>query len=136
MQPDELTGDVADLVREQQLAAQLGKAESLAATGEIEPALELTRDVLRKSDPKATATLAAGYNTLGQCYEESGRTTDALLAYLHTDLLFPEDATTHAEALYHLAALWEKAGKREEAKEASSKLHRRYAGTRWARKLD
>ena len=135
MQPDELTGDVADLVREQQRAAQLGKAKSLAATGQVASALELTRAVLRKSDPEATATLAAAYNTLGQCYEASGQSTDALLAYLHTDLLFPEDAAAHAEALYHLTVLWKEAGKREEAKEASRELHRRYAGTSWAHKL-
>ncbi len=130
LKSDELTGDVAERTGRQQLAAQLGKAESLAITGEIDSALELTSEVLRKCDRGATTLLAAAYNTRGRCYEESGRSTDAMLAYLHTDLLFSSDTATHAEALHHLAALWKKAGKREEAKEANNELQRRYGNTK------
>ena len=121
---------------EQKTAARLGKAASLAATGRGERALEIVREVIRTTSDDDEATLAAAYNALGRCHAEAGRTTDALLAYLHTDLLFPGDTPTHAEALFHLTDLWEQLGKPDDADDAAAKLRRRYAASVWLSRLE
>ncbi|TWU00305.1 hypothetical protein Pla108_12540 [Botrimarina colliarenosi] len=118
-----------------QQAAQLAKAESLAATGDLEGGLKLTRDAIRAASAQETAALAAGYNTLGRCYEEADRSKDALFAYLHTDLLFNSDPATHAEALAHLAKLWRSVGKPDEASDAAKRLRRQYAASPQAREV-
>lgn len=118
---------------EQRLAARLGKAASLAATGELEAGLKLTRSVLSQAGDEDAALQATGYNTLGRCYEAAGKPLDALFAYLHTDLLFSGDPETHAEALSRLAVLWRENGKPDEAREALARLRRQYAASKWAR---
>ena len=113
-------------------AARLGKAVSLAASDRVDRALEILREVIRRCDEEDEALRAAAYNALGRCHAVAGREIDALLAYLHTDLLFSGDADTHAEALYHLATLWRDAGKPDDADEALAKLRRRYSASVWA----
>jgi tetratricopeptide (TPR) repeat protein len=122
-------------VIETQRLAKLAKAESLAATGQLEAGLEVARDVIRAADEREVATLAAGYNALGRCYEAAERRKDALFAYLHTDLMFNSDPATHAEALAHLGPLWLDAGKPDAARDASARLKRQYAATPQARSI-
>lgn len=120
-------------VIETQRLAKLAKAESLAAMGELEAGLKMVRDVIRAADEREVATIAAGYNALGRCYEAADQGKDALYAYLHTDLLFNSDPATHAEALSHLGPLWLDAGKPNAAREALARLKRQYAATPQAR---
>lgn len=120
-------------VAEAQQAARLAKAESLAATGDLEGGLNLAREVIQSAGENDTATLAKGYNTLGLCYEAAQQWKDALFAYLHTDLLFNSDPATHAEALGHLIDLWRKAGKPEASNDARTRLSRQYASSPQAR---
>ena len=118
---------------EAQRSAKLAKAESLAATGDLQRGLEMARDVIRAAGTREAAALAAGYNALGRSYEAAGQPKDALFAYLHTDLLFNSDAATHAEALSHLGPLWLQAGKPEASRDALARLKRQYAATPQAR---
>ncbi|QDV75274.1 tetratricopeptide repeat protein [Botrimarina mediterranea] len=123
-------------VAEAQRLAKLAKAESLAATGDLTAGLEIAREVIRSADEREAATLAAGYNALGRCYEAAGESKDALFAYLHTDLLFNTDPLTHAEALAHLGPLWREAGKPDAARDALDRLRRQYAATPQARSAE
>lgn len=116
-----------------QRQAKLVMAESMAATGDLAGGLEVVRDAIRSADEREVATLAAGYNALGRCYEAADQRKDALFAYLHTDLLFNSDPATHAEALAHLGPLWLDAGKSDAARDASARLKRQYAATPQAR---
>jgi tetratricopeptide (TPR) repeat protein len=116
-----------------QARARGAKAVSLAATGKLDAALDMARESVTEADADDYAALAAGYNTLGRCYEAADRDRDALYAYLHTDYLFNTDPSTHAEALSRLTELWRAAGKPDAAKEARTRLERRYAATPWAR---
>lgn len=117
----------------QSQAATLGKATSLASTGQLQAGLELAQRVIQDADTEDSALQARGYNTIGRCYAEAGRTTDALLAFLHTDLLFRGEAESHAEALARLAELWGDAGKPDQAQDALRRLRLNYAETEWAR---
>jgi tetratricopeptide (TPR) repeat protein len=117
----------------QRLAATLGKAVSLAETGGVEEAVNIIEKVIHDADPQQKELHARAYNALGRCYEKAGKTKDALLAYLHVDVLYNNVPEAHAEALAHLAPLWKAIGQDERAREARLLLEERYAGSRWAK---
>jgi tetratricopeptide (TPR) repeat protein len=114
-------------------AATLGKAVSLAATDRLDEAVRLIEQVIQDADPEQRQLQARAYNALGDCYERAGRTKDALLAYLHVDVLYSTVPDAHAEALSHLIPLWESVGQEARAREAQQMLNERYAGSRWAK---
>ena len=64
----------------------------------------------------------------------SNKPKDALMAYLHVDILFYGDSETHAESLYHLGKLWQVAKNQDRAAAAVNLLKQRYAGSVWAEK--
>jgi tetratricopeptide (TPR) repeat protein len=119
--------------KRQNLAAQLGKAVSLAATGKVDDGVTVVEQVISQSNPEDKEINARAYNALGNCYELAGQSKPALFAYLHTDLLYGSVPEAHAEALSRLAVLWEKIGKPTEAREARETLQEKYSSTRWAR---
>ena len=113
--------------------ATLGKAVSLADTGRLDDAVRMIEDVIQAADPEQKVLQARAYNALGDCYQRGGRTKDALLAYLHVDVLYSTVPEAHAETLAHLVPLWEAVGQDARAREARQTLQDRYAGSRWAR---
>lgn len=112
------------------------KARCLAAQDQLDAAVDLARRLVREADDADAASVAQGYNTLGHVYEEVDRPVDAVLAYLHTDLLFPSDEATHAEALARLATLLREIGKPDAADDARQRLRSEYASSRWARRAE
>jgi tetratricopeptide (TPR) repeat protein len=120
----------------QRLAATLGKAVSLAETGGVEEAVNTIEKVIHDADPQQKELHARAYNALGRCYEKAGKTKDALLAYLHVDVLYNNVPEAHAEALAHLAPLWKAIGQEERAREARQSLEERYGSSRWAKQLE
>jgi tetratricopeptide (TPR) repeat protein len=119
--------------KSQRLAAILGKAVSLAETGGTDQAVKMIEEVIRDADPEDAALHALAYNALGRCYEQANRTKDALLAFLHVDVLYASQADAHAEALSRLAVLWESVGQEGRARDARQLLKERYSGSRWAK---
>lgn len=117
---------------EQKLQATVGTAVCLAATGKHEQGIKIVEDLIAKNDPNDMQLFGRAYNALGQCYYKAGKPKDALLAFLHTDLLFFGDPEIHAEALYYLSKLWGDVNKSDRAVRARSTLSTRYAGSRWA----
>lgn len=129
-----LTTDEKGPAASLRLAAQLGKATCLAATGQPDPAITAVQAVIDNADPEDSELNARAYLTLGNCYrQKEGATKDALLAYLHVDLLYPGNREAHAEALSNLARLWNELGKPERALAATQLLKDRYASTVWAK---
>ncbi len=115
--------------------ATVGKAVSLAATGQAEEGLKMLQDLIAKGDPNDAELMGLAYNALGACHARAGETKQALLAYLHTDILYFSNSAAHAEALYHLSRLWAEVDQSDRAVRARSLLQSRYAGSRWASML-
>jgi hypothetical protein len=63
-----------------------------------------------------------------------GQNEGAVLAFLHTDMLFANQPDSHAEALYQLSTLWGKLGEPQRAADAKARLANLYAGSSWAKK--
>jgi tetratricopeptide (TPR) repeat protein len=116
----------------QKMHATVGRAVCLAATGKHEEGITMIEDLIAKNDPSDASLFGRAYNALGASYEKAGKPQDALMAYLHTDILFFKDSESHAEALYRLSKLWAAVNKSDRAVEARSTLQSRYPGSRWA----
>ena len=117
----------------QQNWARVGRAACQAESGQASEAIQSIEKVIQENDPQDTELFGQAYNALGACHRQMKQTQDALLAYLHVDLLFYQGAEAHAEALYYLSDLWNQVKKPERAVAARSLLNSRYPGSRWAK---
>lgn len=129
------SGLSTSLAVEQKLHAAVGRAVCLAATGRAEEGIKVIHDLIAKNDPNDPEVFGHAYNALGACYMQIGATKEALLAYLHTDILYFTNTQAHPEALYHLARLWDQVNRSDRAVRARSMLQSRYPASRWAARL-
>lgn len=118
----------------QRLAADLGKAAALVALKKPDEAIKLVQKFLKQSDPEDAPMMARAYNVLGTAERQAGRTKEALMAFLHVDVLYSSVPDAHAEALANLAELWEKVHKTERANRARKLLEEQYKESIWAKK--
>ena len=114
--------------------AEVGTALCLAETGQVSPAQEMLQKLIQENDASDSELFGRAYNALGRCYLKADKKKDALLAYLHTDILFYANPEAHAEALYYLSNLWNEANKADRAVASRNLLTQRYAGSSWAKK--
>jgi tetratricopeptide (TPR) repeat protein len=121
------------LVARQQQSAHLGKAACLAASGKPADGITLVESVISAADPEQSELFARAYNTLGTCLRAAGKKKEALLAFLHVDVLYAAQAQAHAEALKNLTELWPEVGQPQRAVEAQELLKSRYPNSRWAK---
>jgi len=117
----------------QKLGAKLGKAKVMAQGEQAEQAIGMIEQIIKQAGAEQVDLYARAYNTLGTIHRKAGRNKDALLAFLHVDTLFSQDANAHARALANLSELWLAEGQPGKAADARQLLQSRYAGTRWAR---
>lgn len=120
----------------QRFAAVLGKAQCQAKTGGFDEAIkQLETVVIANLSPEESALQALAYNTLGNCYiQKPDGKKNALLAFLHTDVLYNNVPNAHAEALWNLSQLWIDVGKNERGQECLNRLNRLYPGSPWLSK--
>lgn len=123
-----------DGVDAQKAAATLGKASALSGKGSYDEAVKLAGDVIAKADPANEELYARAYNVLGNCYKAAGKNKEALLAFLHVDLLYAHFPELHAEALANLATLWAGVDKSDRAEQARNLLLEKYPNSVWAAK--
>ena len=120
------TPDVAPGVQAQKLAATLGEARCLAANKKLDQATEMIQTVIKQADSEDNVLLAEAYNALGSSYRASNRPKDALLAFLHVDLVYFNSPQNHIEALQNLIELWNEQQMPERSSEAARVLRERY----------
>lgn len=123
------TGEEADALKR---AATLGKAEAQAGSGQFDQAISAVEAIIAQADPENQELHARAYNVLGTCYKAAGKNQEALLAFLHVDLLYSRFPMQHAEALANLAALWSQLDKADRAAEAQTTLLEKYPQSTWA----
>jgi tetratricopeptide (TPR) repeat protein len=118
----------------QKLSATLGKASCLAQTGQPEEGVKLAETVISKLPPEEVDLHAWAYVVQGNCYRQMpDHTKQALLAFLHVDVLYFSNPQLHAEALWNLASLWQDLKRTDRASQASSLLKERYPNSSWAK---
>jgi tetratricopeptide (TPR) repeat protein len=127
----EATGKEAD---RQKLAATLGKAAALVGSGKSDEAIKSVEAIIAKADPENVELNARAYNILGNAYRGVGKKKEALLAFLHVDLLYSKFPDQHAEALANLATLWIEVDKADRAAQARSVLNEKYPDSVWVTK--
>jgi len=111
-----------------QTLSKAGKAVALAKSGKGDEGLKLVNSLIETLNPTDVEMAARIYNAQGDSYRASDDTEGAIMAYLHTHLMFSTEPSSHAEALSKLAELWPKVGKPERAAEARQELQNRYPG--------
>lgn len=121
----------AQAERQRQFALA-GKAACEAELGKPDAAIKTAQQVIRDNDSSDIELFAKAYNALGAGFRKSDNPRDAVLAYLHVDLICNRARDAHAESLYYLSKLWPAVGKPDRATEARSRLKSRYPGTTWA----
>lgn len=116
---------------EQRRAAVLAKAENLAALKKYKEAETLVREAIAASPAEDAAAQATAYNTLGDCYRAANRPKDALIAYLHTDLLYAKNKEEHPRALYYIQSLFRQLKQDGRTDEFAQRLKREYPRSPW-----
>jgi tetratricopeptide (TPR) repeat protein len=116
-----------------QRAAMLARAESLAGMKKFAEAEALVRQVILANPAEDAAAQAPAYNTLGDCLRAANRPKDALIAYLHTDLLYSKDKEEHPRALQAIATLFRQLKQDARADEFAQRLKQEYPRSAWAR---
>jgi tetratricopeptide (TPR) repeat protein len=124
--------DTPAATREKRMA-EIGKAVCQAESGQHEQAIQALQVIIQENDASDMELFGRAYNALGRCHLKANRAKEALLAYLHTDILFYNTPDVHAEALYNLGKLWDQANKADRAVAARNLLTQRYAGSVWAK---
>jgi tetratricopeptide (TPR) repeat protein len=118
---------------ERQRTAKLAKAESLAAIKKYQEAEALVREVIQENPAEDAESQAPAYNTLGDCLRAANRPTDALIAYLHTDMLFSKDKEEHPRALHGITAMFRQLKQDGHAEEYAQRLKQEYPRSVWTR---
>lgn len=111
-----------------QSLCKAGKAVTEAQKGNGAGGLDVTKTLIAEMDPADVELAARIYNAQGASYEANDDLEGAIMAYLHTHLMFSAQPDAHAEALKKLIELWPQVGKPERAAEARQELQKRYPG--------
>ena len=114
-----------------QREARLAKGESLVGLKKFKEAEGLVRQVIQAAPPEDVPAQAAAYNALGDCLRAANRPKDALLAYLHTDLLYSKDKQEHPRALFQIEKLFRLLKQDGRADEYAQRLRQEYPRSQW-----
>lgn len=124
--------DAGNASPEAKTLAEVGQASCMAATGKAAEAIKMLEGVIEKNDPQDSDLFAKTYVALGNAYQKADKPKEALMAYLHVDMLYYAEADAHAESLFHLSKLWDKVNRADRAIAARNTLRERYNGSVWA----
>ncbi|WP_166821347.1 tetratricopeptide repeat protein [Thalassoroseus pseudoceratinae] len=125
----------SDIEKARRFEAMLGLATTLQRQNQADAAAKMLTEVIDQAATDDTKTLAEAFLRKGDTLLASGKKKDALIAYLHVDVLFNQEKDLHAEALYRLSSLWNEVGKPERAADSRAQLGSLYGNSEWAKKL-
>jgi tetratricopeptide (TPR) repeat protein len=124
-----------DLTQTYKLLAKIRVAKVTALNGDPESAIQTLEDIIRVENSQNALVFANAYNSLGTAYLQQGDLKEAVMAFLHTDLIYTTEREAHAEALYNLALIWPKLDQHDRANRARQGLKTRYRNSVWSMKL-
>jgi len=116
----------------QRREARLTKVEALIGEKKFADAESLVRQVIADSPAEDALAQSPAYNALGDCLVAANRPKEALLAYLHTDLLYSKDKEQHPRALHQISQLFRRLGQTIRADEYAQRLKQEYPNSPWA----
>lgn len=114
--------------------AESVRIKALVTQKKLDEAESRARQLIDAADPADTEALAHAYNALGDCLRAAGKPKDALIAYLHNDILFDSVSNEHARALAAITQLWRTLEKPDRAEQTLSKLATAYPRSPWLKK--
>lgn len=103
----------------------------LVAKKDYVEAEKQARSLIDAAAPNDFAALAPAYNALGDCLRAAGKPKDAMIAYLHTEILYDRVANEHARALAAITQLWRVLEKPDRAEQSLNKLASTYPRSPW-----
>lgn len=113
--------------------AESTRIKVLVARKDFTEAEKLARTLIESSVPNDAAALAPAYNSLGDCLRAAGKPKDAMIAYLHTEILYDRVAGEHARALAAITQLWRVLEKPDRAEQTLNKLASTYPRSPWVK---
>ncbi len=106
---------------------RLAQANSLSNKGQN--SISEIQKIIKEQSSEDKVLFSNAYNALGHCQKKAGNNKEAVLAFLHTQLLYPNQADAQAEALHELYQLWNSLNYTDRAREAQNLLRRSYRNT-------
>src|SRR5262249_37308545 len=116
---------------DRQRAPILAKPAALAGMKKFPAPKPLSPQLTQHNRAEAPPAQPPAYNTLGDCLRAANRPKDALIAYLHTDLLYSKDKEEHPRALHAISVLFRKLKLDGRADEFAQRLKTEYPHSRW-----
>jgi tetratricopeptide (TPR) repeat protein len=129
--------DKTDSPEQQQLQGEalLEKANCLRALDRRDAEIETLEQVIDRVGTSAGSLQGEAYAALGDAYRAIRKPKEALLAYLHVELLFAKHRELHARALYNLSQLWNELGQPDRSAAAQSTLKTEHPNSSWTKRL-
>lgn len=114
--------------------AQSVQINALVGQKNFAEAEKQARALIDSTAPEDASALAPAYNALGDCLRAAGKPKEALIAYLHTEILYDKVANEHARALSAIAQIWRILEKPDRAEQTLNKLASAYPRSPWLKK--
>jgi tetratricopeptide (TPR) repeat protein len=115
--------------------ALLGQSRTLIVMARCAEALNILEVITDNAPADDGPIQAEAYCLQGNALQTLGRGKEAALAYLHVDILFPQEADFHAEALFNLSKVWKLVQLPDRATDTEMKLVQKYPNSVWRKKL-
>jgi predicted negative regulator of RcsB-dependent stress response len=106
--------------------AKVGLAQCLAGEKKYDEAVKELERIGQESVAEDAEFQALVFNALGAAYEKAGKAKEAVLAYLHTDILFSSARTEHIKALQALSRLWKTNQRADRSEDIDKRLKELY----------
>jgi tetratricopeptide (TPR) repeat protein len=134
---DPVLAEKSDSPEEEQLQGEalFEKANCLRALDRRDAEIEALESVIARVSGNAGSLQGEAYAALGDAYRAARKPKDALIAYLHVELLFAKHKELHARALYNLSQLWSELGQPDRSAAAQATLKTEYPNSPWTKKL-